>query len=91
MFTATVTTGATDLAGNALASNYVWTFTTGAAPDTTPPTVVSTIPLNAATGVAINQAVSATFSKAMDPLTITSATFQLAAPGGVPDRSNDSL
>ena len=78
LFTATMTTGATDLAGNALATNYVWTFTTGAAPDTTPPTVVSTVPLNAATGVPINQAMSATFSKAMDPLTITTATFQLA-------------
>ena len=82
VFTATVTTGATDLAGNALVSNYVWTFTTGAAPDTTPPTVVSTIPVGAAMGVPINQAVSATFSEAMNPLTITSATFQLAAPGG---------
>ncbi len=82
VFTATVTTGATDLAGNALVSNYVWAFTTGAAPDTTPPTVVSTIPLNGALGVPINQAVSATFSEAMNPLTITSATFQLAAPGG---------
>jgi hypothetical protein len=30
-YTATITTGATDLAGNALASNYVWSFTTGAA------------------------------------------------------------
>ena len=60
----------------------MWTFTTGAAPDTTPPTVVSTIPANAATGVAISQAVSATFSEAMNPLTITTATFQLAAPGG---------
>jgi hypothetical protein len=30
-FTATITTGATDLAGNPLASDYVWTFTTGAA------------------------------------------------------------
>ena len=82
LFTATVTTGATDLAGNALVTNYVWTFTTGAAPDTTPPTVVSTIPVSAATGVPINQAVSATFSKAMDPLTLTTATFQLTGPGG---------
>ena len=32
LFTATMTTGAKDLAGNALASNYVWSFTTGAAP-----------------------------------------------------------
>jgi len=30
-YTATVTTGATDLAGNALVSNHVWRFTTGAA------------------------------------------------------------
>lgn len=28
-FTATITTGAKDLARNALASNYVWSFTTG--------------------------------------------------------------
>jgi len=78
LFTATITTGAKNLAGNALASNYVWTFTTGAAPDTTAPTVSSTIPVNAATAVAINSAMTATFSEAMDPLTITAATFTLA-------------
>ena len=82
LFAATMTTGATDLAGNAMVSNYVWTFTTGAAPDTTPPTVISTTPTSAATDVAVNQSVNATFSKAMNPLTITTATFQLAAPGG---------
>ncbi|MFH0871529.1 MAG: Ig-like domain-containing protein, partial [bacterium] len=49
LFTATITTGVKDLAGNALASDYVWSFTTGAAPDTTAPTVSSTIPVNAAT------------------------------------------
>src|SRR5260370_37032737 len=31
LFTATVTTGARDLAGNPLAANKVWTFTTGTA------------------------------------------------------------
>ena len=81
LFTATITTGAQDLAGNALASNYVWTFTTGAAPDITPPQVVSTIPANSATNVLLNQTVSATFTKAMNPLTITTATFQLTGPG----------
>ncbi len=70
LFTATVTTAVTDLAGNTLASNYVWTFTTGSVPDTTSPELVSTIPMNAATDVPINQAISATFSEAMDPLTI---------------------
>jgi hypothetical protein len=30
LYTATITTGATDLAGNALANNFVWSFTTAA-------------------------------------------------------------
>ncbi len=81
LYTATITTGAQDLEGTALAQNFVWTFTTAAAPIVTPPTVISTIPLNAATGVPFNQAVSATFSKAMNPATISSATFALTGPG----------
>jgi len=83
-YTATITTGARDLAGNALVSNYVWSFTTGAAPDTTPPTVVSVDPLNGATGVAINKKPSATFSEAMDPLTMTTANFTATGPGVTP-------
>src|SRR5439155_225593 len=75
-YTATLTTGARDLAGNALASNFVWSFTTGATPDTTAPIVSFTVPANAATGVAISQKIAATFSKAMDPLTITPVTFR---------------
>ena len=76
-YTAAVTTGVKDLAGNALASDYVWSFTTGTTADTTAPTVSSTIPANAATGIAVNANTTATFSEAMDPLTITTATFTL--------------
>src|SRR5439155_23519643 len=32
LYTATITTGARDLAGNALAANFVWSFTTAATP-----------------------------------------------------------
>lgn len=74
-YTATVTTQAHDAAGNALASNYVWSFTTQAASDTTAPTVSATSPADAATGVALSATVSATFSEAMDPATLTSGTF----------------
>jgi len=81
LFTATITTGAQDLAGNPLASSFVWTFTTGAAADNTNPTVISTVPANLAIGVPINQALSATFSKAMNPLTISGTTFTLTGPG----------
>lgn len=77
IYTATITTGAKDLAGNALASDYVWSFTTGAAVAVTPPTVISTDPLDLATGVALNQKISATFSKTMDAATITTAVFTL--------------
>jgi len=77
LYTATITTGVTDLAGNALASTYVWTFTTGSAADTIRPFITSTIPHDTATGIAVNANVSAVFSEAMNPLTITTTTFTL--------------
>ena len=84
LYTAEITTGAADLAGNTLATDYIWTFTTGTSTDTTKPEIVSTVPADLATDVLLNQAVSATFTKAMNPLTITTGTFQLTAPSGPP-------
>ena len=81
LFTATITTGAQDLGGNALAASHVWTFTTGAVPDTTPPTVISKVPAANATGVAVGSNVTATFSEAMTSGTITETTFTLTGPG----------
>jgi hypothetical protein len=77
VYTASITTGAIDLTGNALASDYVWNFTTGDAIDSTAPIVTLVDPLDGATGVPLNQTIVATFSKDMDPLTITTATFTL--------------
>ena len=79
-YTATVTTGVKDLAGNALAANVTWTFTTRAAPDTTPPTITATSPANAATAVDPATVITATFSEAMTASTITASTFTV---GGV--------
>jgi ABC-type oligopeptide transport system substrate-binding subunit len=69
--------GVKDLAGNLMASDFVISWTTGAAPDTTPPTVTGTINTNGATDVPINTRVGVTFSEGMDPLTITNANFTL--------------
>jgi hypothetical protein len=80
-YTGTITTGVQDLAGDAMVSDYVWIFATGTALSTIPPELVTTIPENGATDVALNSAVSATFSEAMDPLTLTNATFQLTQAG----------
>ena len=84
-FTATITNAAKDLSGNALiagAAPNPWSFTTAAGPDTTPPTITLTAPINVAPNVPLNTAVSATFSEAMNPLSITApGTFTLAVAG----------
>lgn len=78
---ARIGTGVTDVAGNAMASAAVWTFTTGAILDTTGPTVTLESPAHLDTGVARNAGVNATFSEAMDPLTITTSSFRLQVTG----------
>ena len=65
LYTATITTGAKDSGGLAMAANHSWTFTTAAAAG--PPTVTSSTPLNLAIHVSMNNKPTATFSKAMDP------------------------
>lgn len=98
-YTATVTTAATDLSGNALAgnqaalpaaSNYVWTFTTAAttAPQAGNITVLSTVPAAGANNVCTNATVNATFGVPsglrIDPASVTSATFTVSAAGPTP-------
>jgi VCBS repeat-containing protein len=52
-------------------------FTTQVGADTTPPTVVSVIPANGATGVSANANIQAVFSEALDPSSVTAATVEL--------------
>jgi hypothetical protein len=85
LFTATITTGAKDAFGNALASNFVWTFTTGTSTcQPGPPTVISEGPTNGSNGICPNAIVVATFSEAMTPSTINGTTFTLTGPGTTP-------
>ena len=91
-YTATLSTAATNASGGPLAgnqaalpasSNYVWSFTTGSTPATSAPTLTLANPADQATDVALNASVGATFSAAMNPLTLTTATFTLQ-PSGPP-------
>ncbi|MDP2760772.1 MAG: Ig-like domain-containing protein [Sideroxyarcus sp.] len=75
--------GVKDLAGNPMTSDYVWSWITSAAPDTTLPTVIFTVPSANAPGVTINSAVNATFSEVMDPLSITTENFILLEGGSL--------
>jgi len=81
-YTAKILSGASgvkDLAGNALAADKVWSFTTIA--DTTPPTVTATSPANGATGVSVTANETATFSEAMNASTITTTTVFIVKSG----------
>ena len=77
VYTGTITSGVKNLAGLALASNYVWTFTTAASPALVAPTVTSTDPTNNATNVSVAKVIKAVFSEAMDPATISASTFSV--------------
>lgn len=80
-YTSTITTTATDLAGNALVAGLKanpWSWTTAATGDLIVPTVTLVNPLDLAANICINKTINATFSEAMDQTTISTATFILA-------------
>lgn len=77
LYTATISNKAKDVAGNAMAMNYSWSFTTAAAPDIVKPTAVSAFPVSSATNVAFSSKPAVTFSEPMDPLSINAAAFTL--------------
>ena len=76
-YTATVTNGVKDLAGNAMAANFVFSFKTGLTTDTTAPTITTLNPVNQASAVCNNKTINATFSESMDPATLNTTTFSL--------------
>ncbi|MFA9390124.1 MAG: ice-binding family protein [Prolixibacteraceae bacterium] len=69
-YTGNITKKVKDPAGNYPLENYTWSFSTGNVP-----TINSTDPLNGTSNVPLNKIIEATFSTAMDPLTINSETF----------------
>ena len=74
--------GVKDLAGNALALDATASFTTAAAPDTTPPTVTGFSPTNGTASVATNVAATVTFSEAMTASTVNTSTVFLRNAAG---------
>lgn len=81
-YTVTLGMGATDDAGNTLAAAHSFKFTTGNAPDTTPPTIANHSPANAERGVSRTPVISVSFSEPMDKLS-THAAFAITTPAGL--------
>jgi len=82
LYTATITTAAKSALSQPLANDYVWSFTSDTTSDTTAPTVISTDPVNAATGFALNRNISAVFSEKLDPASVNAGSFKLTAGAG---------
>ena len=77
VYTATLTSDVKSSAGDALAADYVWIFTSGTVADVTAPTVMSTNPADASTGFELNRSVSANFDEALDPASVNATSFTL--------------
>ena len=78
-YSARVTTAVTDTGDHPLAEEKVWTFTTGAVPDRTPPTVARTTPVPDAEDVSPRVAVKVGFSETMRATTVGAQTLVLYA------------
>lgn len=73
LYSVTIAAGVQDLAGDQMASDHTWSFTTSL---NLPPQVVANHPVDGATGVDPGAvAISVTFSEAMDPATLNNTTF----------------
>jgi hypothetical protein len=81
-YTVTLGTGAADIAGNTLGAAYSFTFSTGAAPDLTRPTLTSASPSNGQRGLPHGTNFSVTFSEPMDKASAQVA-FSISSPSGV--------
>ena len=81
-YNATITTGATDLAGTAFAAPFNFSFTTRATDDTSSPKIVVVNTAAGATCVPLDTKILVTFDEGMDSLTLTPSTFFIVGLAG---------
>jgi hypothetical protein len=78
-------TGVTDLSGIQMINPpFTSTFTTGSTTDFVTPQVTAVLPANGATGVPANTAVQIQLNKVINPLSVTSSSFTVSSPSGMP-------
>lgn len=75
--------GVQDVSGNSMAAPATSTFTTGTGADLAPPSVAGASPASGAPGVPTNSLIELRFSKRIDPLTVTTSTFQVIPANGL--------
>lgn len=83
-YTARITTAATDLNGEPMSSDYVWSFTTGSGSGASIPQVIFTDPGVSAGDVSPYKKINIAFSEVMDPATLTTGTITVTDSQGNP-------
>jgi methionine-rich copper-binding protein CopC len=98
VYTGTITTAATSLTGKTMASNHVWTFTSGTTADGTAPTISSTNPADTAADFYLNRNITVTFNESLDPSTVNASSFTVmetvstaSVPGAVSYNDNGKV
>jgi len=81
-YTASLIANITDLAGNKMSEDYSWKFTTGITRDREIPSVTSVYPEDNTSNVAVNTAIVARFSEAMDPSSINAESVTIVDDAG---------
>ncbi|HEX2669108.1 MAG TPA: Ig-like domain-containing protein [Gammaproteobacteria bacterium] len=81
-YTGRISTAATDLNGEPLASSFVWTFTTGAAAAAAAPVILFTDPGSNDPLVSPYKKISIAFNEVMDPRTLNAGTIRVTDADG---------
>ena len=82
LYTVTVQSSLKDESGNGLISDYVWSFTTGDAPDTASPYVIETFPDASDTNAPLHYTIKAQFNEVMNASTIDETSFIVTGTTG---------
>lgn len=80
-FTVAITVGIKNSAGIPLLGASSATFSTGTAPDNTPPTIIQVVPPSGSTDIATNRLITVEFSEPMNATTLNATTFTISASG----------
>jgi predicted small lipoprotein YifL len=89
-YTATLSSGVKDFAGDVMTDDYVWSFTTGTIVDVQPPQVQTTDPANGSSNVSAYPLIAITFTEPVRTSPTTTLTLYSAGTGTITcDRTNE--
>lgn len=81
LYIATIASTIEDTEGNAMRTDYIWSYRTTGEADITPPSVLSVYPANGAADITREAVISARFSEDLNAATVSSDSFSVSSSG----------